>query len=208
MNAFLVIVALLVLLVVGVAGFGILAYNKLIKLRERYKNAFAQIDVQLKRRYDLIPNLVNAVKGYMSHERLTLEKVIAARNAAFAASQSAAADPANAAAVRELSGAESSLTALLGRLMVVKEDYPDLKADQQTARLFEELTSTENRIAFARQHYNDSVMSFNATRQSLPTVLIAGPLGFTGAALFEISEAAERQAVSVSLESSSEQSPV
>ena len=190
-------VAVVLLLVVGV--FGVSIYNRLVTLRERYKNGFAQIDVQLKRRYDLIPNLVEAVKGYMTHERDTLERVIAARNQAAAANERAAANPGDAAAVRQLAANEGELTALLGRLMAIREDYPDLKADTQTSRLMEELTTTENRVAFARQHYNDSVMAYNAARQSFPAVVLAGPLGFGDAALFEINDAREREAVRVDL---------
>jgi LemA protein len=190
-----------VLPVLAVGVYAIATYNRLVSLRERFRNAFSQIDVQLKRRYDLIPNLVEAVKGYMTHEKETLDRVMQARSQAYAASNAAAADPSNASAVRQLSQNEGELTALLSRLMVVQENYPELKADTQTSQLMEELTSTENRVAFARQHYNDSVMTYNATRQSFPAVLIAGPMGFTDAALFEINDAAQREAVQVSLAS-------
>jgi LemA protein len=173
------------------------AYNRLVSLRQRFANAYAQIDVQLKRRYDLIPNLVETVKGYMAHERQTLEAVIAARNQALAASQQASAAPASSAAIMALAGAENMLLGALGKLFALREAYPQLKADQNTSRLMEELSSTENRIAFARQHYNDSVMAYNAFRQSFPQLLIAGPMGFGEAALFQVDDARERQVVEV-----------
>jgi LemA protein len=200
MQTALIIIGILLLALLAVGGYAISVYNRLVTLRERYKNGFSQIDVQLKRRYDLIPNLVNAVKGYMSHEKETLERVISARNAASAAANQAAADPANASAVRELSTAETGLGGALGRLFMLSEAYPDLKADTQTSQLMEELTSTENRIAFARQHFNDSVMTYNAYRQSFPPALVAGPAGFGEAALFEVHDDAERQAVKVNLD--------
>jgi LemA protein len=180
-------------LVVVVAGI----YNTLVKLRNRFKNAFAQIDVQLKRRYDLIPNLVETAKGYMAHERDTLEAVIAARNQAAGANQKAAANPGDASAMQGLMGAESMLTGALGKLMVTVERYPDLKANQTMSQLMEELTSTENKIAFSRQAYNDSVTVYNTSRQTFPNVLLAGPLGFQAAVLFEIEKPEEREAVSV-----------
>ena len=159
-------------------------YNRLVALRNRFKNAFAQIDVQLKRRYDLIPNLVETAKGYLKHEHSTLEDVIKARNIAYAASQAAAANPADAGAVKNLLGAESGLTGALSRLMVVSEAYPDLKANQNMMQLTEELTSTENKISFARQAYNDSVMIYNTTRETFPNVIFAGMFGFTGRPAF------------------------
>ena len=186
-------IAFVVLVGAGIA----VAYNRLVALRQRFMNAYAQIDVQLKRRYDLIPNLVEAVKGYMAHERQTLEAVIAARNQALAASQQASAAPASAGAIMALAGAENMLLGALGKLFALREAYPQLKADQTAARLMEELSSTENRIAFARQHYNDSVMSYNAYRQSFPPLLIAGPMGFGEAALFQVEDARERQVVQV-----------
>jgi len=172
-------------------------YNKLVTLRNRYKNAFAQIDVQLKRRYDLIPNLVETAKAYMKHERGTLEAVIQARNQASAASDKAAANPADAAAMQGLLGAESALTGALGRLLVTVERYPDLKANQTMAQLMEELTSTENKVSFARQAYNDGVTFYNTSRETFPNVLIAGPFGFQAAVLFEIEVEEQREAPKV-----------
>ena len=194
--------ALIILLVVGAvalffAFWVIGAYNGLVTLRNRFKNAFAQIDVQLKRRYDLIPNLVETAKGYMKHERETLEAVIAARNTAYAASKAAAANPADAAAMKGLLSAESGLGGALSRLMVVSEQYPHLKANQNMMQLTEELTSTENKISFARQAYNDAVTLFNTTRERFPTNLIAGMFNFAEAQLFQVDSAAERNAPQV-----------
>ena len=194
--------ALILLLVVGgvallFAVWVIGAYNGLVTLRNRFKNAFAQIDVQLKRRYDLIPNLVETAKGYMKHERETLEAVIAARNNAYAASKAAAANPADAGAMKGLLSAESGLGGALSRLMVVSEQYPDLKANQNMMQLTEELTSTENKISFARQAYNDSVMSYNTSRESFPTNILAGMFNFAEAQLFQVENAAERAAPQV-----------
>jgi LemA protein len=189
-----VFLAIVVVLGLWVAGI----YNSLVSLRNRFKNAFAQIDVQLKRRYDLIPNLVEIAKGYMKHERETLENVIKARNIAMAASQSAAANPADANAVKSLVSAEAGLTGALSRLMVVSEQYPDLKANQNMLQLTEELTSTENKIAFARQAYNDSVMSYNTSRETFPNVVFAGMFGFLPAELFKIEDPTERNAPKVS----------
>ena len=172
-------------------------YNKLIDLRNRFKNAFSQIDVQLKRRYDLIPNLVETVKGYMAHERDTLEAVIAARNKALTASDKAAANPADAGAMRDLMAAESTLAGGLGKLFALSESYPDLKANQNMMQLTEEMTSTENKISFARQAYNDSVMTYNTRRESFPTNILAGMFNFAEAALFQIENAAERAAPQV-----------
>jgi LemA protein len=194
MIALLVILAVVVVLGMVIAGI----YNKLVMLRNRYKNAFAQIDVQLKRRYDLIPNLVETAKGYMAHERKTLEAVIKARNIAASAAETAAANPANAGAMKGLLGAESALTGALGRLLVTVERYPDLKANQHMSQLMEELTSTENKIAFARQAYNDAVTRYNTTRETFPNVLIANPFGFTEAVLFEVESESEREAPNVS----------
>ena len=179
--------------------WGVGVYNGLVRLRNAYKNAFAQIDVQLKRRYDLIPNLVETVKGYLKHEAGTLEAVVQARSAAMGAGQAAAANPGDPDAMKKLSGAEGQLTGALGRLMVVCEAYPDLKANQNMLALQEELTSTENKVAFARQAYNDSVMTFNNAREVFPSSLVAGFFGkFAPAALFEIENATEREAPKVS----------
>jgi len=179
--------------------FAIAVYNRLVVLRNRFKNAFAQIDVQLKRRYDLIPNLVESVKGYMQHERGTLEAVIAARGAAVSAEGRAAAAPGDPAAMRALAQAEGVLGGALGRLLAVFEAYPDLKANQSVSNLQEELSSTENKIAFARQAYNDSVMEFNTQRETFPDNLFAGLFGFTAAELLQATESAEeRQAPKVS----------
>src|SRR5438128_1574761 len=155
-------------IIVALAAWAVAIYNGLISLRNRFKNAFAQIDVQLKRRYDLIPNLVETAKGYLKHERGTLEAVIAARNVASGASVKAAQNPGDATAMKELAGAESALTGTLGRLFAVSEAYPDLKANQEMMRLMEELTSTENKVSFARQAYNDSVMAYNTAREVFP----------------------------------------
>jgi len=188
-----ILVAIVVILALWVVGI----YNSLVALRNRFKNAFAQIDVQLKRRYDLIPNLVETAKTYMSHERETLEAVTKARNIASSAATAAAADPANASAVKNLMGAEAGLTGALSRLMVVSEQYPDLKANQNMAQLTEELTSTENKVSFARQAFNDSVMGYNTTRETFPNVIFAGMFGFQPAELFQIEDATERNAPQV-----------
>ena len=172
-------------------------YNGLVLSRNQYKNAFAQIDVQLKRRYDLIPNLVESVKGYMAHESGTLEAVIKARNSAFSAGQSAAANPGDPAAMKELGRAEGELGGALGRLIALSEAYPDLKANTNMLALQEELTATENKIGFARQAFNDAVTSYNNTRAVFPAVLVAGTFGFTEAQLLEI-ETAAREAPKVS----------
>ena len=186
--------------VVVVAFMVIGIYNKLVSLRNAFKNAFAQIDVQLKRRYDLIPNLVNTAKAYMSHEKDTLEAVIQARNQASSASQAAAANPENAAAMQSLLGAEAALGGAMSKLLVTVERYPDLKANETMSQLMEELTSTENKVAFSRQAYNDSVMTYNTARETFPNVLIAGPFGFQAAVLFEIQNEVEREAPSVSFD--------
>jgi LemA protein len=185
------ILAVLVLFVVAI-------YNRLVGLRNRFKNAFAQIDVQLKRRYDLIPNLVETARGYIKHERETLEAVTQARNLAAAAAKAAAANPADGGAVRSLASAETGLAGALSRLLMVTEAYPDLKANQNMLQLTEELTSTENRVALSRQAYNDAVMVYNTAREVFPAVVFAGMFGFTEAQLFEIESAAERQAPKVS----------
>jgi LemA protein len=185
-------------IIVVVALWAISAYNSLVALRNRFKNAFAQIDVQLKRRYDLIPNLVETAKGYLKHERETLDAVISARNQAQGAVKAASADPTNAAAMAGLMGAERGLSGALGRLFAVVEAYPDLKADKNMMQLSEELTSTENKIAFARQHYNDSVMQYNTQREVFPAVIVANMFNFSAATLFEISDEAEKTAPKVS----------
>jgi LemA protein len=196
-------VLIIVLIILVVPVFFVLmwvvsAYNSLVSLRNRFKNAFAQIDVQLKRRYDLIPNLVETAKGYIKHERGTLEAVVAARNAASAANTRAAQNPGDAATMKELSGAETALTSTLGRLFAVAEAYPDLKANTTMMALMEELTSTENKVAFARQAYNDAVMSYNTRRETFPTNMIAGPFNFAPAELFVIEKPEEKEAPKVS----------
>ena len=172
-------------IIVVIAIWAIMIYNGLVALRNRFKNAFAQIDVQLKRRYDLIPNLVETAKGYLKHERETLEAVIKARNQAVAAAQGAAANPGNPAAMQSLGQAEGALTGALGRLFALAEAYPDLKANQNMLALQEELTSTENKVAFARQAFNDSVMEYNTKRESFPDNIFAGMFGFDAAELLE-----------------------
>lgn len=189
--ALLVILVLFVFIFIGI-------YNKLVTLRNRYKNAYSQIDVQLKRRYDLIPNLVETAKGYLKHERETLEAVIQARNQASQANQRAALNPGDSGAMQGLMGAETALAGALGRFFALSESYPDLKANQTMAQLMEELASTENKIAFSRQAYNDAVMGYNISREKFPNMIIAGSFGFNEAALFEVNAPEERQAVKVS----------
>jgi LemA protein len=184
--------------VVALAAYVVAIYNGLVTLRNRFKNAFAQIDVQLKRRYDLIPNLVEAARGYLTHERQTLEAVVAARGAAVSAASRAAAAPGDPAAMAGLAQAEGVLGGALGRLLAVFEAYPDLKANQNILQVQEELTSTENKVAFARQGYNDAVMAYNTKRESFPDNLVAGPFGFKEAMLLEATESKEeRQAPKV-----------
>ncbi len=190
------LVALLILVAALILGIGI--YNRLVAGRNAFKNAFAQIDVQLTRRYDLIPNLVEVAKKYLSHERETLEAVIRARNQAFAGLKAAAADPGNAAAIQQLQGAENSLGGALGRLMAVVEAYPDLKANQTMMQLSEELTSTENKVAFSRQAYNDAVMGYNNQREMFPGSLIANSFAFLPATLLDIARPEAREAPKVS----------
>src|ERR1041385_3553496 len=185
---------IVLLIIIGLVIVFISTYNRLVTSRNAFKNAFAQIDVQLTRRYDLIPNLVEPAKGYLKHERETLEAVIKARNAAYAGLKSAAADPGNAAAVQQLSGAEQQLGGALGRLMAIAESYPDLKANQNMMQLSEELTSTENKVAFARQAFNDAVMNYNNQREMFPNSIVAGMFMFTPAQLLEI-ESPEKRAV-------------
>lgn len=184
---------LAVLVVFIVAG-----YNSLVTLRNRYKNAYSQIDVQLKRRYDLIPNLVETAKGYLAHERGTLEAVIAARNAAVTANTRAAQNPGDTSAMKEISSAETALSGVMGRLFALAESYPDLKANTTMLSLMEELTSTENKVSFARQAYNDSVMAYNTRREVFPTNLIAGPFNFGPAELFVIDKPEQKDAPKVS----------
>jgi LemA protein len=187
------------LVLLAVAAFwAIGAYNRLIDLRNRFRNAFAQIDVQLKRRYDLIPNLVETAKGYMKHERETLEAVISARNSAVTANNAAAADPGSATAIKGLMAAEGALTGALGRLFALAEAYPDLKANQNMMQLSEELTGTENKISFARQAFNDAVMTFNTAVGQFPGNIIAAMFSFKEAELLQATESAdERKAVKV-----------
>ncbi len=189
-----IVLGLLVLFVLFLIG----AYNRLVTSRNGFKNAFAQIDVQLTRRHDLIPNLVETARGYLKHERETLEAVITARNAAVSGLRSAAANPGSAAAVEQLSGVETALNGALGRLFALAEAYPDLKANQTMMQLSEELTSTENKVAFARQAYNDAVMGYNNARETFPSSVVAGMFGFEAAALLQIEAPAMREVPKVS----------
>lgn len=175
--ALLILAAVFFFIALILVFFCIGIYNTLVRLKNRYENAFSQIEVQLKRRYDLIPNLVETVKGYMAHERETLEAVIQARNQAMAGLQNAAADPSNGAAIQALAGAEQGLTGALGKLFALSEAYPDLKANQNMAQLTEEITTTENKVSFARQAYNDSVTEYNTYKQTFPPVAVAGMFG-------------------------------
>ena len=198
MYGFLIVLLVIVVIAIVLIAWIVGLYNGLVVLKNRFKNAFAQIDVQLRRRYDLIPNLVETAKGYLKHERETLTAVIEARNQAAGAAKSLAAAPGDPAAVKAFSAAESGLAGVLSRLMVVVERYPELKADKQMARVSEELTSTENRIAFARQAYNDSVTEYNTKREIFPTSIIAGVFNFAPAALLESTDsAAQREAPQV-----------
>ena len=198
MPVILIFVVIVLVVVLGLIGFVIGGYNKLVTLRNRFKNAYAQIDVQLKRRYDLIPNLVETAKGYIKHERETLEAVTQARNIAYAAAKAAAANPGDASAMKTLGSAETGLGGTLSRLMMVSEAYPDLKANQNMMQLTEELTSTENKISFARQAYNDSVMTYNTDREVFPSNLIAGMFNFCPAELFVIDKPEQKDAPKVS----------
>ena len=189
MTSFLVFLAI----IVAVIAYGIAIYNNLVNLRNRVKNAFAQIDVQLTRRYDLIPNLVEAVKGYMKHERETLEAVIKARNAAVSSLDAAKADPANAEAIKKLGAAEGLLGGALGRLFALSEAYPDLKANQNMMQFQEELASTENKVAFARQAFNDSVLSYNNAVENFPNNVVAGMFRFEAASFLDIDSEQKRE---------------
>ena len=189
------IVAIGLFLVVVVFVIGI--FNGLVRLRNRVKNAYAQIDVQLKRRYDLIPNLVETAKGYMKHEKETLEAVINARNQAVSAASTASKDPTSSGAIQGVAGADGALTGALGRLMVVMEQYPDLKANENMMQVQEELTSTENKVAFSRQAYNDAVMGYNNKREVFPSNIIAGMFGFKFAQSWELDDEVARDAPKV-----------
>lgn len=184
-----VVLGIIVLLVIFVVGL----YNGLVTARNAYKNAFAQIDVQLTRRHDLIPNLVETAKGYLAHERNTLEAVITARNAAVSGLKAASANPGDPAAVQKLAGAENALSGALGRLFALAEAYPDLKANSTMMQLSEELTATENKVAFARQSFNDSVMGYNNRREVFPSSIIAGMFSFLPAQLLEIESPQKRE---------------
>jgi LemA protein len=188
-TSFLVFLAI----IVAVIAYGIAIYNNLVNLRNRVKNAFAQIDVQLTRRYDLIPNLVEAVKGYIKHERETLEAVIRARNAAVSSLDAAKADPSNAEAIKKLGAAEGLLGGALGRLFALSEAYPDLKANQNMMQLQEELASTENKVAFARQAFNDAVLSYNNAAQNFPNNIVAGMFHFETASFLDIDSEQKRE---------------
>ena len=192
---------ILLVIIVLVGGFLLVlvigGYNALVTLRNRYKNAFSQIDVQLKRRYDLIPNLVETAKGYLQHERGTLEAVIAARNTAVAANTRAAQNPGDASAMKDLSSAETALSGVMTRLFALSEAYPDLKANTTMMTLMEELSSTENKVSFARQAYNDSVMAYNTRREVFPSNIIAGMFNFAPAELFVLDKPEEKEAPKV-----------
>jgi len=194
----LLVLAIIVGIVLVIGGMGVGIYNRLVALRNDFKNQFAQIDVQLKRRHDLIPNLVETAKGYMAHERGTLDEVVAARNGAVAARQQTTADPADPVAVQKVAAAEGVLTQSLGRLFAVAEAYPDLKANQEVSQLMEELTSTENKVSFARQAYNDAVMVYNTARETFPSNLIATTFNFSAAEVFVLEKAEEKEAPRVS----------
>ena len=201
MSTALIIVALVFFVIlIAVGAFFAGMYNRLVKLRQRFKNAYSQIDVQLKRRYDLIPNLVETAKSFMEHERETLEAVIQARNQAKQANQQAAQNPGDPEAIKNLMGAEAALTGSMGSLFALSEDYPDLKSDKTMNNLMEELTSTENKVAFSRQAYNDAVTRYNTARESFPAVMFAGMMGFEGAMLFEVENQEESEAVKVSFD--------
>jgi LemA protein len=192
--SWLIILGVLVAIAVWVVGM----YNKLVNLRNRVRNAFSQIDVQLTRRYDLIPNLIETVKGYMAHERETLEAVINARNTAVNGLKAAAADPSNAEAIKALGGAEAALGGTLGRLFALAEAYPDLKANQNMMQLQEELASTENKVAFSRQAFNDSVMTYNNATENFPSNIVANTFSFQASEFLEIESETKREVPKVS----------
>ena len=194
MTSFLIFLAIIAAIVFWAIGI----YNRLINERNRVRNAFAQIDVQLQRRYDLIPNLVEAVKGYMKHERETLEAVIKARNAAASALDAAKADPANAAAIKELGASEGALGAVLSKLFALSEAYPDLKANENMLSFQEELTTTENKVAFSRQAFNDAVLQYNNSAENFPNNIIANFFSFELASFLEIESEEVREAPEVS----------
>ena len=196
-----IILGVLLLIVVVIALYVMGVFNSLVQLRNRFKNAFAQIDVQLKRRYDLIPNLIEVAKGYLKHERETLEAVITARNQASAAGAKASGNPSDPGAIKGLMGAEAVLSGAMTKFFALAEAYPDLKANQNMAQLTEELTSTENKISFARQAFNDAVMIYNTRREQFPAVIFAGMFNFQEAQLFEIEDEAEKVAPKVSFDS-------
>jgi len=194
----LLVLAIIFGIVLMIGGMGVGIYNRLVALRNDFKNQYAQIDVQLKRRHDLIPNLVETAKGYMAHERGTLDEVVAARNGAAAARQQASVDPTDANAVQKMAAAEGVLTQSLGRLFAVAEAYPDLKANQTMLQLQNELTDTENRVSLARQAYNESVRNYNTQREIFPNSILAGIFNFAPASLFEITDPGEREVPKVS----------
>ena len=198
MSTALLVLGLFLLPILLVGGYAISKYNTLVRLENRYENAYSQIDVQLKRRYDLIPNLVETVQGYLDHERETLEAVTEARNQAMEASKEAKQKPGDPEAMEFLNKAEEMLSGSLGRLMVVAEDYPELKANESTQDLMEELRTTENKISFARQSYNDAVTRYNTERESFPTVILANMFNYNQAELFRVEVAEQRQAPDVS----------
>jgi|TARA_B110001454_G_C12482964_1_gene335143 LemA protein len=188
MNTNIIVIAVIAVLIIWIIS----VYNRLVSLRNRYKNSYAQIDVQLKRRYDLIPNLVETAKAYMVHEKDTLDAVIQARNAASSAGNVLADKPGDSDAMTSLIGAESVLTGTMGRLFALAESYPDLKSNQNMMQLTEELSSTENKVAFSRQAYNDAVMTYNTACETFPSMLFSTRLGFEQASLFEIEDTEER----------------
>jgi LemA protein len=193
-----VLIAGVIVLAVVVVVWLVVTYNGLVRSRNAYQKAFAQIDVQLTRRHELIPNLVETAKGYLRHEREALEAVTTARAGAISAQSAASAHPGEPAAMQQLAGAENALTQTLGRFFAVSEAYPELRADQNMMQLSEELTTTENRVAFARQHYNDAVLAYNNRREAVPATFFARMLGFQPAAFFEIDSPEERQVPRVS----------